>query len=809
MPKPRPGNDDPGKSKRSPLAAGWARLTWSDLEDWAGTRSVERGRTYQRGGRVKGLKTLGDSALLARVVGTERYATMVELIPGGSRPSLESTCTCPIGDRCKHAIAVVADYLQAVADGRKLPVAAEGDPLLDELEAGGPFDDDHDDDGGWDEEVEEIPARAARDSRRSTRAEANPAGWDARIERHIRAKSQAELADLAWSLTRRFPEVYREFRERITLQGGDVARLVAEARREIREVTSEPAWRGYRKDEGYTPDYGRIRSRFERLLELGHADPVVSLGREFIELGLVQLGQSHDEGESSMAFAACLPAVFEALMASSLSGPERILFAIDAELADEYDAVGEATEPVLEADWPPDAWSEVADTLAGRLEPAGGAGAAGVGAEWVVRDYQRGYITGWIASALRRAGRDGEVRALYESEARGSGSYERIVEYLLEAGQLEDAERWAKEGIAATLAKLPGISEHLAEKLRTLAERREQWDVVAAHAARKFFEGPGLTTFDDLIQAAGRANVEGPVRAVALKFLETGVGPFHPIAPPVPTPSIPRGKPAAGKKPPKAPLHAPSPAPAPRSKIDRAWPLPVPGYLVPLMARKRPFDEGPHPHYHVLLEMAIAAKEPDEVLRWYDKLRIQPASPASITVPRPMPTGSPSRSRRRTRSGRSRSTPPRSKPSSRTPRSPPTRPPPATWKSSGRSTTPSAGPASGSTSSPRSGRSTATAPASWSSSPASTAGRSSTRRGPGAGDPAAAHQTRRTGYASKAGSTPMIGTPSTIACAIRRRSKGSLWRVGKGIEARWIRWAGSMGRVRNPPGLKNWPRKSS
>jgi len=194
--------------------------------------------------------------------------------------------------------------------------------------------------------------------------------WDDKIEQHLRAKSQGELADLVWSLTRRFPAIYQEFHERIALQEGDVDRLVAEARREIGAVTSEPAWRNHWDGDGHTPDYSRIRHRFERLLELGHADEVVSLGREFLRQGLRQVNESHDEGEAATAFAESLPVVFQAVMRSSLSGPERLLFAIDAEMADDIDAIGDASAAVLDAPAKPEDWSAVADTLAGRLGTA-------------------------------------------------------------------------------------------------------------------------------------------------------------------------------------------------------------------------------------------------------------------------------------------------------------------------------------------------------------------------------------------------------------------------------------------------------
>ena len=123
MAQSQSGKRDPGKGGTSSSArTGWSALTWDDLDRWAGSGSVARGRTYQRGGRVKDLSISSDGSLLATVVGGERYATTVALIPGRERPSLESDCTCPVGaSGCKHAVAVVADYLQALADGRRHP----------------------------------------------------------------------------------------------------------------------------------------------------------------------------------------------------------------------------------------------------------------------------------------------------------------------------------------------------------------------------------------------------------------------------------------------------------------------------------------------------------------------------------------------------------------------------------------------------------------------------------------------------------------------------------------------------------------
>jgi uncharacterized Zn finger protein len=605
--------NDSGK-KKTAADSGWASLTWDDLTSWAGSRSVLRGRSYQRSGQVKDLKISADGGLLATVVGGDRYATTVTLNKRRKHPSLESVCSCPIGIGCKHAVAVVAEYLQALADGKNVPVATKDDPRWAKLGSDHDQDDEDEDDEDDEDEEEAPPVSKARKPRTSSRSKADVVNWDDKIEQHLRAKSRGELADLVWSLTRRFPEIYQEFRERIALQEGDVERLVVEARREIRQVTSEPAWQNEWTGEGHIPDYSKIQHRFERLLELGHADEVVSLGRDFLEQGMSQIGEAHDEGDTATAFGECLKVVFQAVIHSSLSGPERLLFAIDAGLADDYDAIDDSAQAVLNAPTSPEEWSVVADTLTRRLKPA--SGQEGSQTDDFSRNYKRDGLTNWIAEALENAGRAEEIRALYESEARTTGSYERVVRFLLAKKQFEDAERWAREGIAATVAKLPGIAMSLVTSLYELAQKRKQWDVVAAHAAFKFFfETPGVSAFEELMKAAGKAGVEEPVRASALRFLETGVSPYQVIVPPSPNPTVKGAKTKA-----KAAAPAPAPAPPVRVKTDSGWPLPLPDFVIPLVGRSGRYNKTPQPHIEVLLEMAMAAKQPDEVLRWFDKM---------------------------------------------------------------------------------------------------------------------------------------------------------------------------------------------
>ena len=323
-------------------------------------------------------------------------------------------------------------------------------------------------------------------------------------------------------------------------------------------------------------------------MELGHADAVVELGQEFIQRANDQVEQSHDEGETAMAAAECFPVIFDAVAKSKMTGPQKLLFAIDVCLKDDYDMLDDSAGKILDAKWKPADWSAVADELHRRLAKAGKGG----GDSWE-RDYHRDHLSDWLLGALENAGRGGEILPIYESEARATGSYERLVQYLIAERRFEDAECWAREGIEKTREKWPGIASSLAGRLREVARSKRQWNIVAAHAACEFFDRPSRKTFDELVSVATKAKCGKQVQAAALRFLETGHQPFQWVK-----------SPKAGQS----------------LRVDSAWPLPTPDFLVPLMQPRERSFAPKGPHYDVLLDMAIAAKQPDDVLRWYDKM---------------------------------------------------------------------------------------------------------------------------------------------------------------------------------------------
>lgn len=576
--------------------ARWRNLTWDDLEEWAGPRSLERGRSYQRSGHVRNLACSADGVLLAWVQGTERYATQVELIlESDERVRPSSRCTCPVGtDGCKHGVAVVLAYLEALKRGETVPVADAKDRrwrrLRDvevdessEEEFDEDFDDEEEED--WDEEEWTTARQHRKRSRKAARGgRKRKSKESSNIREYLEGLSVAELADYVAQLAERYPEVARELTNRAALARGETGELIRQARKEIRRVTSQSAWYNHWSGEGDLPDYSDLQHRFEQLLENGQADALLELGETLFEDGQQQVGSSDDEGETASAITDCLTIVFQAVPASSLPDARKLLYLVDMTLRDEYDLC-DGAESVLDQSWPAAAWSEAADELARRLhalpKPRGN--------DFHER-YQRDKLTDWLVDCLARAERKEEILPLCQEEARLTHSYPRLVAWLIEARRLEEAKRWAREGIEQTEKHRVGIANELREQMRELAEREGDWGSVAAMRAEEFFTYPSLESLHELQEAADKAGYGPQVRAAALRFLETG-------ARPAPAPSVLAKKPA-------------------RRKTPSSWPLPAAADSI----RSGKASTEAKPHFDVLLELALEEKRPDDVLRWYDKL---------------------------------------------------------------------------------------------------------------------------------------------------------------------------------------------
>ena len=539
------------------------RLTWDDLELWAGPKIVSRGKSYQRSGRVKDLSGTKSGDLVAWVDGSQRYATRAS--HDGER--ISSQCTCPYGAGCKHAVAVVLEYLEFVKKGKALSIVSDEDERLELIKSKSEnYSKELLDKDDWPDEGEHGDSFVQAGQRETQE-----------IKDFLYKKSKKELIELILATANRHPEIFAELRDASSLSSGSIAKLVKAVSREIDKTSSEPGWWRHWESQGFIPDYSRVLSNLQNLLEAGYADEVLSLGEKLFMAGSSQVGQSDDEGQTASQIADCMKVVFKALQECSLADSKKILWAVDFELRDEYELCYHLDE-FWKREFKREDWSAVADQLLDRLskwKPE-------AGMDSFSREYRRERLTDTIIWTLEKAGRDIEIIPLAMKEASETHSYERLVRFLRQEGRRDEAAEWIRKGFEATKEKWPGIATQLRQELLEMRRRQRDWKSVAAIRAEEFFESPSLHYFQELQKASEEAGVWDAVRQGAIYFLETGK-----LPPPFDGSSKPEESPS--------------------------WPLPKIGLGFKALRIRQRF-----PLTDVLIEVAIHEKDVDRILKWYD-----------------------------------------------------------------------------------------------------------------------------------------------------------------------------------------------
>jgi uncharacterized Zn finger protein len=532
-------------------------ITWFDLESWAGSKIVSRGRSYQRSKYVSDLAITGSGELVAWVEGSSTYATMVSLDNG----EISSVCTCPYHSACKHAVAVILEYLDCLENGRKVPEAGKKDERLNLISRD--IDDKDDDYDIFHDEVED-------EDRASTKPGAS--SIKSGLEGFLNKQSKSQLLTLITDILERHDEVREELEFNVRLKTASTPSLAKTVEREIEEAASEPGWWSYREHRGYQPDYSRVRAGLQRLLDDKNNDEVVRLGEKLLFLGTKQVEQSHDEGDTAGEVADCMTIVFKALRDSSLPEAEKMERAIDFGLRDEYELCYGLDE-FWKRKFSKKEWSSLADRLLNRFsdmrpEKQG---------DTFSRDYRRDWMTDEIIRALENAGRKDEVIRLCLQEAEITSSYDRLVKNLRKAKRDAEAEEWIRKGIAATSDKWPGIASGLQRDLLDMRRRKKDWNFVTAILADDFSRNPSLDAFKELKKASEKAHVWETVRKAVLHFLETGKRPQQ-------------------------------------SRSD--WPLPDTG-----LEKSEKRRAGDHLLTPILIDIAIYEKRIEDVLKWYDRYK--------------------------------------------------------------------------------------------------------------------------------------------------------------------------------------------
>ena len=588
-----------------PVPEAFRSLTWEELEKWTDSGSIKRGKGYV--GNVSDEGITEDGRIVATVSGTDDYATELRFDDSGS---MEGRCTCPVGHRCKHTVALILKCIDLLSAGKPLPLLDEDDDRLEDLREEAEWDDDFEDEYGEEEEDGDKDDDAAGGSGdRSSPVRLSPSRPATRdeLDDHIDSLNEAAAKALLRDIIAAHPDIRADLLRNVRTDRGDVSQLLKMARRELKRLARQDAYVNPWKHEFHVPDYTPLRDILRKLLAKRAFDELVAFGDELKSETISQIECAHDEGETGNQICSCMEVVGEAVRQSSLSSTEQLRWFFNIRQNDEYCTFDDLYDPFDHpGDWTKADWSAFADDLrsafsAKDLEK-------GESGYWLNRSLNR------VCSALSHAGRENEARTIRIDCFTKSRSYVDLAKLYRDEGDLGAAWDAAVEGLTRKNVPDPygRNKEELRGLLREFATKRGDLRLALSLQAEDFFTSPSEEGFFALLAAAKAESLDTAIRPWLIRFLETKL---RPDDAPLPTdpPSPPKKKTGKSGRPPKGGKKAAKAlGPSCDSHVPEIpWPLAPSG--MPLLSAPRYVESGAT----ILLRIALEEKNPDEILkRW-------------------------------------------------------------------------------------------------------------------------------------------------------------------------------------------------
>lgn len=346
----------------------FAKLTWEDLNSWAGGTIVEKGRKYQQNRYVRDLALTPTDALIAWVHGTHRYATTVEMRDG----KLISDCSCPYGATCKHAAAVVLEYLDLLKNKKTLAKVKQDDKRLQMLENDGDGEeyddsDDDDDEYGNDDDSDEYDDDEGEDDETEERREeklkpGTHKSKESLLRSYLEKQTKEQLVNLLEQMASQHPAVGQTLEDIMNVKTGKTNKIIQAIRNELADIEPEPRW-GYDRSSNSGADWDRIRAQLMALLQSGHADEVLAIGEEILEDGNRAIEAYDQDGEVGDEVSICMTIVFQALPKCSLSLAKQLQWITKMESEDEFSSCNSGVEAFWQAERTKAEWNELANEL--------------------------------------------------------------------------------------------------------------------------------------------------------------------------------------------------------------------------------------------------------------------------------------------------------------------------------------------------------------------------------------------------------------------------------------------------------------
>lgn len=461
---------------------------WSRVIEWVPTPVANRGRSYFEQGLVTKLLLLGEGEIIARVQGSRRYVTVVAMHPDG----IESTCSCPYGVDCKHAVAALLHYEKILTEGKPVPNIDDEtrDRWLAELE----------------QEIESgEPEVSTADHKR--------------IQEWLQGESKESLVRLIANLCETHADIKNLLLHKIAVQDKDHRKLLRTVHACMDSLKSEGDC--YREDDADPHAITRLRDSLDALFAMGAYDALVDLGWSLLQVCNTVV-EYEQESDSFQDLRPCFDVVINALPLSKRQPLEQLIWAVECHVQDGYGYCNRLTPDYL-SEWAGvQDWSNLADALMAKLEYSEQGDPGSISRD---SEYHRSRIFEWLVCALERSGRAHEVLSMYEAEAQRSEDHRPLVHYLIETKNWDQA----KSVCIKVLQSNSGADyrdewrkEQFHDRLTEIYQLTGQYELAAAMLADAFFSNPNVSRFTEAIRSVRSLGCVSQVRDALLNFLKTG-----------------------------------------------------------------------------------------------------------------------------------------------------------------------------------------------------------------------------------------------------------------------------------------------
>lgn len=464
-------------------------LTYEDLYDCAGKKTVSRGRSYQRGSQVLKVYQISDKSICGSVRGNKIYDTVVS-----ARDHLTSNCSCPVGRDCKHGVALILAYLEQIKQGKKV---SEPPP---------------------EEYIRLFQPLLSYEPKKSDTLTFSVEPRTSTPEQYLYSLSKDELIKIILSCLHSTLDIasYLDRRQKInqTSQESSISAIVAE----INEVTSQEVeysdW--YEMDEDNMPDYSGILESFTGMFDSGRYGEIIELGLILLQKGGEQVEMDDESGTISSQIEECIGVVAKALKKSDLPIHQRILSAIELIQTDEYTLTDEIRD-FINIEHPGQEWSLVADILLEQRNRT-----------TIVKEAQSIHklksLEDWIEIALERSGRVDEAIQFLKQLAEEENRYLPLIKLLSRTNHKKDAIEWIQRGVKKTCQD-PYAAAQFVREMKKICEESADWLMITALDTEAFLINPDIRGYKQMMISAERAEIADSIRPKIQIYLKGGTLP--------------------------------------------------------------------------------------------------------------------------------------------------------------------------------------------------------------------------------------------------------------------------------------------